>query len=325
MWSEIIPIIQQHSHFVLTTHVNPDGDGVGAASALTEVLHSMGKRVRFVCDSPLPEKFRFLDRQGVFEEYSPESDLSETEVLVVLDTHRQERIGRLSSLIGRRGLISICIDHHEITETFTRYTAIDPKASSVGMMVHTLIKELGLPLTRDAAEGIYASILCDTGRFSYSSTTREAHAVADECLSVGVDPNALYSKLFQRVPLKEIHMFSRVLNRMETHLGDKVAVQVLRQGDLEGGAELEHLDLEYVHEFTKMIHEVECVVLLRELPHQKVRVSCRSKNGLDMGRIMRQIGGGGHSKAAGATWEGNVEEAKRVVLELLGNCYAAYS
>ena len=118
-------------------------------------------------------------------------------------------------------------------------------------------------------------------------------------------------------------MFSKVLHRMETHLDDRVAVQVVRRDDLEGeySSEIERLDLEYVNEFTKMIMEVECVVLLRELPSDRVRISCRAKNGVDMGRIMRQIGGGGHGKAAGATWDGSVQEAKSVVLDLLAKCY----
>ncbi len=324
MWSDIIEVIQKRTRFVLTTHVNPDGDGVGAAAALTALLHSLGKQVRFVCDSPLPEKFQFLDENQVYEFYSPYSDFSQEEVLVVLDTHRKERIGGVANLVAFPNITSICIDHHELTDTFTEYHVIDSTACSVGAMVHSLIQALGEPLTLDAAKGIYASILCDTGRFSYSSTNREAHAIADDCLSVGVDPNAMYSRLFQRVPLREMRMFSKVLHRMETHLEDRVAVQVVRDTDLEGvGEDLESIDLEYLHEFTKMIEEVECVVLLRELPQQKVRVSCRSKNGVDIGRMMRQIGGGGHSKAAGATWLGTIEEAKRVVLDLLANSYVA--
>ncbi len=320
MWSEIPAILKSHTHFVLTTHVNPDGDGIGAAAALTEMLTTMGKSVRFVCDSSLPEKFRFLDSRRVFERYNSSINYQQTEVLVVLDTHRKERIGRVAALLNIPNLTSICIDHHAVTETFTHYAAIDPRACSVGMMVRGLMEELGLPLTREAADGIYASLLCDTGRFSYSSTTREAHAVADECLSVGVDPSDIYGKLFQQVPLREIRMFSKVLNRLETHLDNKVAVQVVRKGDLGGESdELLDLDLEYIHEFTKMIHEVECVVLLRELPSKQVRVSCRSKNELDMGHIMSKIGGGGHSKAAGATWDGSVDEAKDVVLDLLRN------
>lgn len=321
MWRDIKRIIHHHQNFALTTHVNPDADGIGAACAMTELLLMMGKKVRFICEDPIPRKFSFLNYRGVHEQYSPDGDYSDVQVLIVLDTHKRERIGRVAKLLDNPKITPICIDHHTVTETFTTHIAIDPRACSVGAMVYTLFKESGFDLNIEAATGIYASILCDTGRFSYSSTSRKAHKIADECIKQGVDPDQMYSRLFQHVTMGQIKIFAKALQGMETYLDNRVVIQQIRREDYEGiggdVTDIEHLDLEYIHEFNKLIEDVECVVLLRELAGNQVRVSLRSNSNIDIGQVMRALGGGGHSKAAGASWKGSLEEVKKRILDLL--------
>lgn len=321
MWREIKKIIHQHHRFLLTTHVNPDGDGIGSACALTELLIQLGKEVQFVCDSPIPQKFSFLDYHHIHKAYDPEDDYSQTEVMIVLDTHKKERIGRLSALINDPTILTVYIDHHTPSQTFTEHTVIDPHACSVGAMIYTLYKECGLDLNLEAATGIYASVLCDTGRFSYSCTTRKSHKIADECIKLGVDPDLMYSRLFQHVSLTQIRMFAQALQHMETYLDNKVVIQEIRREDYEkiGGdvLDIENIDLEYIHEFNKLIEDVQCVVLLREISHDQVRVSMRSRSDLNIEKVMRQLGGGGHSKAAGAFWKGSLQEVKTRILDLL--------
>lgn len=323
MWQHIEKIFQSHHRYLLSTHLNPDGDGIGAACALTELLLQMGKQVRFVCDSPIPPKFAFLDYHHVHEIYHPEGDYSDCEVLIVLDTNKRERIGRLSQLIDKPGIITVCIDHHEVAEPFTPYLFIDPKACSVGALIYNLYKEIGIDLNLRAANGIYASIICDTGRFSYSSTSWQAHEIADECIKLGVDPDLMHTKLFQHVSFSEIKLFVKALQGMETYLDNKVIVQQIRKDDgidLESPIDdLENIDLEYIHDFNNLIEGVECCILLREFGRNKVRVSLRSRTDLDISYLVRAFGGGGHANAAGLTWEGTADEVKGLILEQLGD------
>jgi phosphoesterase RecJ-like protein len=322
-WARIDQILRTHTRFVITTHVNPDGDGIGAACALAELLRSLNKHARFVCDSPIPDRFAFLDTHRIFEEYHDDLDFSNVEVLIVLDTHRRERIGRMAVLIDNPDITVVCIDHHEVTKTFTEYTIIDPSACSVGAMLCDLYKELEIPLTLPAATGIYASVLCDTSRFSNSSTNAQAYDVARTCVEAGVNPSQMCGRLFQTVPLSQIQMVAQSMRRMEMYFSDRVAMQILRQQDsLEIDPELGHIDLDYVHDFTKMIDGLECAVLLREVAANEVRISLRSKNNIDVGHVVRQIGGGGHSKAAGATYQGTVEEARDRLIELFSGVFA---
>ncbi len=326
MWENVKQILSLHSDFILTTHKNPDADGVGSASALIELLISLGKRVRFVCDSDIPRWYSFLDYHKRFEKYSPKEEYEECKVLVVLDAHQKERIGRLSQISAKNGVITLCIDHHPLSELFTPYSFIDEHACSVGEMVYNLYKEWGIPLTKRAATGIYASVLCDTGRFSYSCTNQRAHHIAEECMELGVDPDFLYKQLYQHISLKQFKMMAAALQHMETYCNNRVVLQEIRREDYEKLGEevkdIENIDLEFILELNKLIEEVECVILLRELSDGWVRVSVRSKFSIDMTPLMKALGGGGHAKAAGVLCRGSLQEIKEKLLLHLGSIFS---
>lgn len=318
MWHQIIKALDAHQHFLLTTHLNPDADGIGAGSALIELLLQMGKKVRFVCDSPIPPKFAFLDYHQLHECYDEQEKYPETEVLIILDANRLERIGRLANLVPHPNILTLCIDHHEPVPPQPFALCIDPHACSVGAMIFRLYKETGYKLNFNAANGIYASILYDTGRFSYSSTNRNAHRIAEECIRLGVDPVFIHNCLFQQVSVPEAKLFASALQKMETFFDHKIAIQQIRQAECAADvADIEHIDLEYVHDFNYMIKDVQCFVLLREISQNLVRVSLRSKTALDISQIVQQLGGGGHANAGGIYWKGPIEEIKYVILDQL--------
>jgi phosphoesterase RecJ-like protein len=317
MWLQIKEALEKHQDFIITTHIHPDGDGIGSATALIELLRKLGKRCRFVCDGPIPEKFRFLDYYHSFEEY--QDSPYKADALIILDTSQPNRIGRLEKLLRRNDLVTICIDHHPFEESFATLEHIDPTACATGALIYTLFQYYNVRMNVAAATGIYVSILCDTSRFSNSCSDRVAHTIANECIQLGVDPDRIHSRIFQHVPLQEMKIFAAALQRMETYFDNKVVVQEIRQEDFpnQHSQELEFLDLDYILEFNKSIQEVECVVLLRELPGEQVRVSLRSKPDFDIRPVVKRLGGGGHKNAAGANISGTISEVKGMVISLL--------
>lgn len=324
MWQEIKEILHKADSFVITTHVHPDGDGVGSAVALLELLQTQGKEALFVTESQLPEKFHFLDFRGRFRAFTRAEDYADYEVVVVLDTQKKARTGRVAALLDRPGGVSLCIDHHVGVADFTPFAVIDPQACSVGAMIYTLYKESGLDLNSFAAQGIYTSVISDTGRFSYASTSRKAHKIADECLKVGVDPSQMHARLFQQIPYLQIEIFRRALSRMEFHYSRRVVLQQIRLADYAdffSGDDLSPLqDFDMIHDFNKSIQGIDVAAILWELPQGGVRISLRSNVGLDIVGPMKTIGGGGHPNAAGALLDATFDEAKKRLLELLRRC-----
>jgi len=319
MWQDVETAIEQYHNFLLTTHVHPDGDGIGSACALSELLLARRKKVRFVCDSPIPNKFRFLDYHGTFEEYLGLHHYADVDCAIVLDAHKLDRIGDVAQVVQRPDVVSLCLDHHHASNPFTPLGVIDPSACSVGAMVYTLYQDFSLPLNLRAANGIYTSIFCDTGRFSYASTTHRAHRIAQECIQLGVDPDAMYNRLFQQLSMSQLQIFARVLQHMEAHCQNRLLVQTLRLSDVADmsmtAEDIEELDLEYILEFDRLVAKVDCVVLLREVGGGNVRVSIRTKAHVDVTHVMERLGGGGHSHAAGALVEGTIEQVKDKVLQ----------
>lgn len=319
MWRNIKKVLQEHQSFLISTHVNPDGDGVGSACALADLLINMGKNVRFVCDGSFPEKFSFLNIHNIQESYDPSSDYSNIEVLIMVDAHQPERLGRVAEILQNPDVVTVIIDHHQFTDDLGEYVMIDPNASSTGSMIYTLYKECGYELTREAAMGLYVSVISDTGRFCYSSTDRKAHKIAEECMKRGVDPDWMYSHIYQQVTLPEFKVFAKALQHMEEHFENRVIVQKILMEDYQGvPSEVQEIlqsDLEYFHEFNKIIAGVDCIVLLCERPENQVRISLRASGDFTVDQIASNLGGGGHPKAAGATLTGSIESVKSRVLD----------
>lgn len=314
MWREIKQIIHQSRKFLIATHVNPDGDGLGAACAMVDLLKKMGKDPIFLTEEPIPDKFDFLDYQGAQAIFDRKRSY-DADVLIVLDAHHKDRIGSIAEVTKHPNITSICIDHHPVSQSFTPHLAIDIQACSVGSMVYTLYKEFGYDLSLQAATGIYASILCDTGRFSYASTNRKAHKIADECMKLGVDPDQMYSDIYEHIELPQFQVLVRAMQRMELHFENCLILHTTKLEDYQTySMEIQEMDLVYIHEFTKLVEGVQVVVILQELEGSKVRLSVRSKKNHDVGMVMRRLGGGGHAKAAGAMLEGSLDEVKKIVL-----------
>lgn len=316
MWKEVKKLIRENSSFLLTSHINPDGDGLGSAAFLLELLLSLGKKARFVSPNAVPEKFTFLDKNHLFEEYDEQQDYHE-QVLIVLDAHSLDRIGPIAKIVNNKPKIkTLAIDHHPISHPFAKLNVIDDRACSVGAMLYTLAKEFGYEPSLEAAQGLYTSVICDTGRFSYSCTNRKAHKIADECIKLGVDPDFMYSQLFQKVSLAEFNVFKKAIQRMKLYFDDTVIVhKILLEDYQDTGVNLH--DLDYIHDFNKALENIECIIVLSELSPSQTRISLRSNGYLDTGSLMRELGGGGHSKAAGVSLQVGIEQAQQIVLELV--------
>ncbi|MEX1012294.1 MAG: bifunctional oligoribonuclease/PAP phosphatase NrnA [Waddliaceae bacterium] len=321
-WEPLLSLIEKGSHFLITTHQFPDADGIGASLAFIELLNKLGKKTRFVCDSSMPQKFRFLDEGRVFEEYNEMESYSEIEAVIIIDTHTKSRIGKVASLFENSPKRPLgVIDHHPLREKIEGASVMDSDACSSAALIWRLYHLLEVPLTKQAMQGIYAGVVWDTGRFCYTSTTLESHEIAKESLRLGVDPTNVYSHLYQHVSYEQFTVFAHAIERVETYCDHRIIVQQILHADYEEmgekSTEIEQMDFESIHEFNKLIHEVEVVVLLSEQLDGSIRISLRSKTDLDVSKVVEPLGGGGHRKAAGALWKGSIDDAKTHILELL--------
>lgn len=316
----VLEALDRAERIVLTTHVNADGDGAGSEAALATWLASQGKRVRIINPTPFPDGFRHLvsDPEWIVDAGSAASarELAEAELFVVVDTSEAKRLGKLPKSFGDRPVA--VIDHHPAGDTGVGGFGVqDPAASATGELIYDLLQIAGAggdAWPEPVAEAIYTAIVTDTGSFRFANTTPRAHAIAGEMIARGVDPEAVYRRLFGSVPLRRIELVRAALAELVADPEWPVTwITVPRETVESVGATSE--DLDGIVEYARSIEGTEVALLFREVADGSTKVSFRSNGIVDVNAIARQFGGGGHVKASGALIGEGLERARARVIE----------
>ncbi len=318
--------VARHQVFLLTSHVNPDGDSLGSEVAMARWLRSRGKQARVLNDSPVPDAFGFLQRHDPLEAFEPELAerlFAAADALIVLDVSARQRLGRLDPLLDRHRLAVAVVDHHvSHADGFGEVNVIEPEASATGEIVYDLIRESGAELDAALAEALYVALMTDTGSFRYSNTDSPAHRMAADLLGHGLDPERIHAQVHSHASAARLRFFGEVLSALELAEDGRVVVleagpeQFLRHG-------LAGSDTEGLVDMPRSIAGVEAVALFSEAEPGKVKVSLRSTGRIVVDRLATRLGGGGHPHAAGASLAGTREQARALVLPELGRLVAA--
>jgi phosphoesterase RecJ-like protein len=309
MFQRIKDIIDKGRTFLVTTHVDPDGDAVGSAFALCFALAGLGKDAAVYLQGPVPYRYRSLPRPAVVHHRLPGGTY---DGVFVVDCGSLLRVGDAHESLKHKGFL-INIDHHEANEAFGQINVIDERASSTAEILYLILKALDVRFTLDVAANLYVAVLTDTGSFRNGNTTERAFSICKEMISLGVSPASVAIKVYESHPKERLHLLCLVLATLETFHEDRIALAHVT-GDMFAQT---HTNAEYAEGFVdylKEIDTVEVACLLRELAGGKYNVSMRSKNTVDVAAIARSLGGGGHRKAAGCTLEGDLNTVKNRVL-----------
>ena len=308
--------VAKHQHFLLTTHINPDGDGLGSEVALAMWLRTRGKDVRVLNDSVVPTAFVFLTRfqpMEVFEPELAETLFAQADALIVLDTSNRQRIGRLAALLDRHAIPIAVVDHHVSHAGFGRVNVIEPEASATGEIVYDLIRESGGTLTPEIAEALYVALMTDTGSFRFSNTDSHAHRMAADLLQHGLDPQRLHAQVHSHASAARLRFFGEVLSGLEMlEDGRLVVLEAAPEQFQKHG--LQGSDTEGLVDMPRNISGVDAVALFSEVEPGKVKVSLRSTGRIAIDQVASRLGGGGHPHAAGVLLRGSRAEARARIL-----------
>ncbi|MGH7528443.1 MAG: DHH family phosphoesterase, partial [Gemmatimonadales bacterium] len=300
----------------LTTHVNPDGDGLGSEAGLAHLLRSLGIDAVVTNPTPTPPRFGFLfeDLPGLDRTGEAVKELRRADVIVVLDIADLGRLGMLSASVRDRGVPVACIDHHisaGLLPPGPRY--LDDGAAATGELVFELALANGWRVTEAAARGLYVAILTDTGGFRFSNTRPRTLRVAAELLETGVDPEEIYLEVYARAPEGRPRLLAEALQTLVVEPEHGLAWVTVPPGAIERlGVSSD--DLDGVVEFPRSIEGVRMALLFREVSQGRVKVSLRSVGNVDVAAFARGFGGGGHTKAAGVALPGSLAEVQAVIL-----------
>lgn len=315
MIKQVIAEIKKYKTFLITAHVNLEGDSLGSQLAMKELLVGMGKEAFILDSDPVPRHYKFLS--GAQDVSNALNKVKNFDAAVVLDCPTLKRTGKVKDIINEKAKAIINIDHHVSNEKFGDVNWVESNASSAGEMVYRLFKEAGIKLTRASALSLYIAILTDTGSFNYDNTSSLTHEIAGELLGYGLDPALVSESVYERRSLEDIKLLGLVLATIQVNKKGTVAyLEVTKDMLSKTGADM--AKSEGLINYARSIDGVKVAVLFKEgLTDKKINVSFRSKgNGetIDVNKIASSFGGGGHTRASGCIIDGSLAEAKKKVL-----------
>ncbi|MEO8199923.1 MAG: bifunctional oligoribonuclease/PAP phosphatase NrnA [Gemmatimonadota bacterium] len=309
-------VFQPGMRVCLTTHVNPDGDGLGSEAGLAHLLKARGLDPVITNPTPTPPRYDFLFEglPGVDRSDEAVKEIRRADLIVVLDIGDLDRIGMLSSSVRERGVLVGCIDHHVSPGDLPAGPRfVDPEASATAALVYELALGNDWPLSREAARSLYVGILTDTGAFRFSNTNARTLRTAAALLETGLDPESIYLDVYANAPEGRARLLAEALQTLVVEPEHGLAWVTVPPGAM-ARHKVTPDDLDGVVEYPRSIAGIRMALLFRELASGRIKVSLRSVGDVDVAEFARQFGGGGHTKASGISLDGSMGEAQEIIL-----------
>ena len=310
MLSQVVELIETKHTFGITTHIKPDGDGVGSSLGLCWLLRSLGKEAEVMVRGDVPPAYHSLP--GADEILDVSSVNGKYDAIFVIECSDVDRPG----IAGLDKQFTVNIDHHSTSEHFGTINWIDSTASAVGEMIYNLCKAIGGRITKEIAECVYMALVTDTGSFHFPNTSDRTLKVASELIKAGARPAKIGEAVYNNYPWSRIELMRRVLSTVKRDESGRIAS--LRQTlEMQESAEAIDGDNNGFVNIPLAAKDVLAVVYMREVEKSKYRCSLRSKGDINVAKVAEQFGGGGHKNASGLGIEGDWDEKETEIVAAL--------
>ncbi len=325
-------LLSKHDHFLIFTHLSPDGDTIGSAAALCHGLRSLGKTA-FVAPNPdLTHRYlpyvedlfppALYPNGGAVSIDTPSMTAPDAEAL---SAYLAQGVCLISVDIATTDLlpsiyepyaesIALAIDHHPSHTHYARHCLLEAGCASTGEIIYALLETCGVRLTRDIALPLYLAVSTDTGCFRYSNTTAQTHSIAARLMETGIDAGRINREMFVVKSYCRIQLEAAVFAGLRFYAEGKVALGVLTLETIRRfGASTD--DMDNISALPRQIDGVDIGITVRQMSEQSCKISVRTSEAYVASEICAHLGGGGHARAAGCTFKGLPSEAEAAILE----------
>jgi len=299
----------------LACHVSPDGDALGSMLALHHVLRAAGMKSVASFSEPFVVAPHYRELPGLELLTPPGEFPREPGVMVTFDSGSLARLGDLEAPAKSAGEL-VVIDHHVSNQRYGTINVIDPDAAASGVLVRRLIARLELPMTRDAAVCLYAALVCDTGRFQYTSTTPAVFELARELSCFDLPIPELSRTLFEEHRFAYLQLLADAIQHAVLVRDKQFVWTKVTQADL-ARHDVTFDEVEGLIDVLRRTREAQVACVLKQAADSTWRVSLRSLGSVDVRLIAERQGGGGHRFAAGFTSDDSAEAVIAQILNAL--------
>ncbi len=313
---QILEVIKKHKRFLISAHINPEGDAIGSQLAMANLLRMLDKKVRIINFDPVPKNIMFMPGVENVELFNDlENKDIDFDVAIILDSPTLDRIGDVKELLNGKFIINI--DHHVSNCDFGYINWVDPHCSSVGEMIFELFKSSNMVIDDESALCVYVAIMTDTGSFRYSNTSARTHRIAADLLLHDIDPKQVYEYVYETKSFYTFKLLAEVLANLK-RTDDAKFVWFRVTNEMLSRNKLSAECCEDFIAFVRMVEGAEVVAFLREMDNEAgVKVSFRSKTDIDVNEIAKKFGGGGHKAASGCVIEKSMDEAEQLLISVV--------
>ena len=314
----ILDAIREGSRFLVASHINPDGDAVGAMAAMGHLFHSLGKEAVLYNASGPPPHFSWLALPSPIRTALPQEDF---DWIIALDCGDEKRGGEaLQALMAARP--TIVVDHHVANTLWGAINWVEPDRSSTCEMVGMLAQALGVEPAGPLGAALYLGIVTDTDNFSFDNTSPGCMEMAARIVRLGVQPGPVNELIRNQWSPARFKLWGEALAGLALHFGGRLGVIHVTAGQFARlGAT--GADCEGLTNFVLRLKGCQVAQLLREDRPGTLKLSLRSVSGVNIQPVAAAFGGGGHAGAAGATLKGSIEDMEPRVTAALKNALRA--
>ena len=306
------------SSVVIGTHINPDGDALGSALAVSHYLDRIGVENEVLSHHVSPRNLTFLPGSERVRQIPREE---KHDLGIMVDLHSFDRLGSTAQYLSVCPRL-IVVDHHVPNQSIGDLRIVDVDAPATSLILTRLFLEIDAEITPEMATCLLTGIVTDTGSFRFRNTTAESLSLSALLLERGGNINLVSEEIFQRNTLAATRLFGHMLETMRLECDNQIALGVLAMPDYEHAQALDEDTEGFVNEML-FIDSVQIAAILRQPVPGKVRCSIRSRHEIDVAKVAREFGGGGHQNAAGCMLDLPLREAEDVLMARLKVCLAS--
>lgn len=307
---QAVGLLKEHHHILILTHANPDGDTLGCGFALCRGLRQLGKHARVLNSDMIQSKYHYL--------YQDLEDDPFTEDLVVaVDTATEKLLGK--KLLQRyEGKVELGIDHHGSNTAFARQTLLDDTAGAACEIIYELLLAMNVVIDQKIANCLYTGLSTDTGCFKYENATSRTYHIAANLIDCGAESGMINRIMFDTKTKTFARLERMALDTLELYYDERCAIMVITQEMYEQSGSSE-AETDALASIPRQIEGVLVGVTIRQKADGTCKASVRSREGFNSSDLCKTLGGGGHVQAAACALTADLDTAKQMILEQIGN------
>ena len=220
--TEIKQLLAKPNKIAIIPHRSPDGDAMGSTLGLYHFLLKLNQQPVVIVPNDFPNFLAWLPASENVLVYENDKEnvakiLQKQDLIFTLDFNALHRTGEMENVLNKLSAPMIMIDHHQLPDSYAKYTYSDTSYGSTCEMIYNFIELLGQKkrIDKTIATCLYTGILTDSGGFKFPKTTGRTHRIVADFIDLGIENTEIPTLLFDNNSYNRLQLLGRALQNMK--------------------------------------------------------------------------------------------------------------